>query len=97
MPMHSLKSPLVYTVEHMKTVIVDHAKMTAGFVGHVILDKEGKTLLDPADDYNVTRYLAAPDAAIIGRGVLVEQIWVDEWVVAWRPYSAKPEVIQWTE
>ena len=94
--LHSLKSPLAYSIEHMATV-VDADKRVAGFVGIVVMDNDGKALIDSADDYNLSRYLQSPQCVLLGRGVLVEKVWGDEWVIAWRPYTAKPEVVERTE
>ncbi len=94
--LHHLKAPLDYRVEFMEIVVVDR-ETTPGLIGHVLSNGEENMFIDPADDRNLSSRLSEPNVKIVGRGVLVEQVWADEWIVAWRTYEAKPEVIPWKE
>ena len=93
---HELKAPLKYVTEVMSIVNKDDDRLV-GMIGHVISNGTQKVFIDPADDYNLTSYLSDRTCKIVGRGVAVEKVWVDEWVIAWRPYEDKPEVIVWKE
>ena len=63
-----------------------------GLVGVVLQDESGYGFVALADDYNLSRLMEWKGTKIVGRGVLVEQVGT-EWIVAWRPYDAKPEPI----
>ena len=91
--MHELKQPIEYRVDFMD-VTVRFVERKAGVIGQIISDGNEKRFVEPSDDYNLSRLMGA-GYSLIGRGVLVEAVWSDEWFVAWRPYSPAPEVVPW--
>jgi len=91
-----LKAPLAYNVGGM--IAIDNlSTCEPGDIGQVISDGKENVFVNPADERNLSSYLSSAQWKIVGRGVLVEQIWADNWVVAWRSYDAKPEVVPYTE
>jgi hypothetical protein len=97
MSVHELKQHIAYHIHPMKT-IVKGEKRKEGAITIVIEFKDGfMEAIDPSDDYNLTRRLQEVGSKIVGRGVLIEKIWVDEWFVAWRSYSPAIETIPWED
>lgn len=92
--MHKLKEPLKYEIVHIE-ICAPYKTPKSGDSGFILQDVSGFMFVYADDDYNITRYMGYKGTSIVGRGVLVEKIVNSEWVVAWRPFDAKPEAVAW--
>lgn len=94
-PLHELRTPIGYTVAYMK-VCMQGENRNPGVIVHILKDDlDNYEALLPGDDYNFTRKMGMGGVVLMGRGVLIEKVWVDEWFVAWRPFAPEPKVDDW--
>lgn len=94
---HSLETPIEYHIVLMGTCVHPIENRKQGLSVHILQRGNEYLAIDPRDEANLKSYMSFDGTQIVGWGMLVERVWVDEWFVAWRPFSPAPKAIEWND